>query len=131
MLYFFAIETQFTCVDRNSEFQQQGIDERSGGPDPDCNSLLNKCWGVFVDLTQGAWHKAGDCKAHSLFDIDPDNDQYAGNVEGEHVFSGLGTQEEEKSSDVEDHCSPHPGNQGIVTVQSEIEIFHGSEVDGT
>ena len=72
LIRFFCIEAQVTCVYRNGEFHKQGIDQCAGGPDTNGNRLFNKCRGVFVYLAQGTGYKAGDGKAHALFDIDPD-----------------------------------------------------------
>ena len=58
--FFPGIEAQFSGVDRNGEFHQQGIDEGAGGPDPDSDGLFNKCGHVFVNFTQGTGDKTGN-----------------------------------------------------------------------
>lgn len=48
--WFLTVKPQFTGVDRNGEFHQQGIDEGAGGPDSDSNRLFNKCGYVLINL---------------------------------------------------------------------------------
>ena len=48
--WFLTVKPQFSCVDRNGEFHQQGIDKSAGGPDSDSDRLFNKCGYVLINL---------------------------------------------------------------------------------
>ena len=48
--WFLTVKPQFTGVDRNGEFHQQGIDEGAGGPDPYSDGFFDKGGSVFIDF---------------------------------------------------------------------------------
>jgi len=119
------LESEFACIDGYGKFKQQGIDECTRCPYAHRDKDLGYSRSVFIDLSQGVRHKAGDYESHAFLDVDTGNNKDAGHIERCEILPRPRKKEKEEGRDIQESRKPYIGDQLSLSMEAEVEVFHG------